>query len=117
MAADEWHDVWAATMGHLEVARLAMPDPDEAKLGLYREFLDANEQGLAFECLAYGAEAQDARREVWESLLLAAESMELDEDAYPHGDAVRVVLRHLADRRRAHNWRSALPTDLSCLTR
>jgi hypothetical protein len=94
VAADEWFDVWEAATGHLEVARHALPDPDEAKLGLYREYLDHNEQGLAFECLAYAAESQGAPREAWASLLLAAESMELDENSFPHADAVRVVLRH-----------------------
>jgi hypothetical protein len=47
----------------LEQARAALPDPGESNLGLYREFLDHNEQGLAFECLVNAAETQTAARE------------------------------------------------------
>jgi len=79
----------------LESARYSLVDPDEAKFGFYREYLDHNEPGLAFECLVRGADAQRAPRVVWEMLSQAAELMELGEEEFPHGPFVRVVVEHL----------------------
>src|SRR6185437_882939 len=45
VAADERFDMWEASTRYLEDARLALPDADETKLGLYREYLDHNEIG------------------------------------------------------------------------
>jgi hypothetical protein len=83
----------AQVIALLEQACAALPYPDK-NLGLYREFLDANEQGLAFECAVNAAEVQTAGREVWDSLLAAAIVMEIDEDNNPHTQAVQLVRRH-----------------------
>ena len=100
MAESQWQGIGEAATAQavalLEQARAALPNPDEIKLGPYREFLDHNENGLAFECLVNAAEAQTATREVWDSLLAAAIVMEIDEDSFPHTRAVDSVRRHLS---------------------
>ena len=97
MAADERFDTWEAAKRYLEDARSALPDADETKLGPYREYLDHDEIGLAFECIVRAAEAQRAAREVWKQLSLAAESMQIGEHDFPHGQFARVVAQHLGD--------------------
>jgi len=95
MGDDALREVWVATTQHLESARRALIDPNEANLGSYRDYLDHNELGLAFECLVQGADAQGAPRAVWEQLALAAECMEIGENDVSHGPTTRVVAQHL----------------------
>jgi hypothetical protein len=97
MADDQERDQWSVVVAYLEQARRALPDPSETMLGSYREYVDHDELGLAFECLVVAASAQRAARQAWESLRAAANAMELDEKSYPHGEWVASVSRHLAE--------------------
>jgi len=90
---------WRATIDHLESARRALTDPDDARLATYREFLHHNELGLAFDALADIADSQPAPQDVWESLLVAAGSMKLDGGDAVHGLTVGLVMRHLTAKR------------------
>jgi hypothetical protein len=92
---------WKATAELLDTARRGLTDPDDLKLSLYREFLDHNELGLAFDSLTDVAEAQRAPRSVWEGLVAAADSMQLVESDPVHGATRRRVRRHLTVK---HEW-------------
>jgi hypothetical protein len=98
---DSLKEHWIRIRASLAVAegQLMMSDPD---LSLYREFVQANELGLALDELVRAAAEVRASNEVWTELSRAAMAMHLEPSDVTHGPTVQRIRDHLAA---AHKWR------------
>lgn len=79
MADEQLMSVWRRATAHLDRARAFLTDPGDDALGLFDEFRDHNELGLALDQMADVAETQRAPRAVWKELSAAAVVMRLGE--------------------------------------
>lgn len=89
-------EIWAAARQQLATARSQLTNPDDQELGVYEDFLDHDELGLALDALVDVATAQRAPSEVWRSLSGAAQTMELEPDDSVHGPTVQRIQDHLS---------------------
>jgi hypothetical protein len=80
---------------HLREAR-SLLDVDDAALGLFHEFIDHHEQGLALDELAHAADEFDVPTTFWVLLQMAAREMQLTAADETHGSAVQIVERHIS---------------------
>jgi len=101
VADEQLKSVWRRAKAHLDRARASLTDPEDDALGLFDEFRDHNELGLALDQMSDVAEAQRAPRAVWKELSAAAVVMGLGEADAVQGGAVRRINEHLA---RAGDW-------------
>jgi hypothetical protein len=92
---------WERTKRLLEEARRCLTDPRDDALGQYRDYVDHNELGLAFEVLVDVADRQHAHASSWQALAAAAAEMRIEEDHQVHGPSRRVVTEHLTQDRPA----------------
>lgn len=83
--AEQYAETWAEARQQLETARGQLTNPDDEELGLYADFLDHNELGLALDALVDVAHAQRAPGDVWRSLSAAAQTMDLETNDSVHG--------------------------------
>lgn len=89
-------EIWDAVRRQLATARGQLTNPDDEELGLYEDFLDHNELGLALGTLVDVAAAQRAPGEVRRSLSDAAQTTELEPTDSVHGPTVQRIRDHLA---------------------
>ena len=95
-------ELWAAVRQVLEAARGQLTSSEDEDLGVFYEFLNHNELGLALDALVDVAVLQRSPADVWRSLAIAAEMMGLEPDDSVHGATVEKIQAHLAA---AHEWR------------
>lgn len=88
-------EIWAAVRRQLGTARSQLTNPEDGELGLYEEFLDHNEFGLALDALGDVATTQRAPGDVWRSLSDAAQTMGLERNDSVHGATVERILNHM----------------------
>jgi hypothetical protein len=67
---------WDRAERHLREAR-GLLNVDDNALGMFHEFIDHNEQGLALDELAHAADEFDAPTKFWMLLQMAAREMQL----------------------------------------
>lgn len=94
--AEQHTETWAIVRQQLTTARGHLTNPDDQELGLYEDFLDHNELGLALDALVDVAHAQRAPGDVWRSLSAAAQTIGLEPNDSVHGPTVQRILDHLA---------------------
>ncbi|WP_200945014.1 MULTISPECIES: hypothetical protein [unclassified Nocardioides] len=94
--AEQIPETWAVVREQLATARGQLTNRDDDELGLYEDFLDHNELGLALDALVDVAHAQRAPGDVWRGLSAAAQTMDLEATDSVHGPTVQRILDHLA---------------------
>ncbi|KAA6200245.1 MafI family immunity protein [Streptomyces parvus] len=89
---------WKRTRTHLDAARAYFAPLPGIDLSTTTEFLDHNELGLAFDCMAHLADDLGLPLDFWRHMDRAAREMRLysDEPHMPHREAADSCLRHLA---------------------
>ena len=91
-----FEQTWATVRQQFATARSQLTNPADEELGLYEDFLDHNELGLALDVLVDVARAQRAPRDVWVSLSTAAKTMDLEPNDSTHGPTVQHIVDHMA---------------------
>lgn len=94
--AEQRAETWAIVRQQLATARGQLTNSDDHELGLYEEFLDHNELGLALDALVDVAHTQRAPGDVWRSLSAASQTMDLEPNDSVHGPTVQRILDQLA---------------------
>ncbi len=87
---------WARIGRHLEAARELLEHADGPGGADYRNYLEHNELGLAFDILVEVGEDQRARQAFWQRLQEAAIDMGLTVESVPHGQSVQTVAKWVA---------------------
>ncbi|WP_328299579.1 MafI family immunity protein [Streptomyces sp. NBC_00435] len=89
---------WNQTRGHLDAARAHLTSLPNIDLSATLEFLEHNELGLAFDCLADLGDDLDLPLSFWQHMDRAAREMRLYSDALhkPHLTTADLCRRHLA---------------------
>jgi hypothetical protein len=86
---------WDRAEKHLREARSLLTLDDNA-LGMFHEFIEHDEQGLALDELAHAAHEFDAPTKFWMLLQMATREMQLTAANETHGSAVQIVERHIS---------------------
>lgn len=94
--SERLEQTWTTVRQHFATARSQLTNPDDEELGLYEDFLDHNELGLALDALVDVAHEQRAPGDVWRSLSAAAETMNLEPNDGVHGPTVQRIRDHMA---------------------
>jgi hypothetical protein len=95
VADEELRESWRRTTEHLRRARSSLTDQRPAALGLFDEFLDHNELGVAFDVLVDVAAEQRAPSATWNALRDAAEELGVAEGDGLHGASLTKVITYL----------------------